>query len=430
MRTLVIGLAGADPDLLLGDDRLENFRRLMAAGSYGRLESVIPPVAVPAWSCLATGHDPGTLGVYGARDRADRSYDAPVPVDLRSTAEPTIWDLVARQGGKPVIVAAPPETPPRTLDKARLRDEVVAISRKHFAAVRHSLATAGWDYLQFVEVGLDRIQNSFWSDHDPRHVQHDPASPHRDAVRDYYRHLDDELGRLLELLDDETIVLVASDHGARPLEGGFCLDEWLVREGLLVLNRTPAEVTPTGRLDVDWGKTRAWGVGGHVARIYINVKGREPDGVVDPADYERFRDDLKARLEALTDPDGRPLGTLVFKPEEVYRAVRNVAPDLIVHLGGLAWKSVGGVGHPSLHVRAGECNNSQHGVFILAAPDGPVQGAIEGAHILDIAPTLLDLVGLDRPSSMRGRSLALGSGEVLATDDDLIRERLSGLGYL
>jgi predicted AlkP superfamily phosphohydrolase/phosphomutase len=176
--------------------------------------------------------------------------------------------------------------------------------------------------------------------------------------------------------------------------------------------------------------------------VFLNVKGREPRGSIEPADYERMRDEIKARLEATTGPDGLSLGTLVFKPEEVYRSVRNVAPDLIVHFGGLAWRSIGGVGYPTLHLRENDtgpddCNHAQHGAFILATANSPAQGALEGAHLLDIAPTLLELGGYDRPPSMRGRSLATGigrnppeGGDDPARDEMTVRDRLSGLGYL
>ena len=73
MKTLVIGLDGAVPDILFGDERLENLRRLMDAGGYGRLESIVPPITVPAWMCMATSQDPGSLGVYGFRNRVDHS---------------------------------------------------------------------------------------------------------------------------------------------------------------------------------------------------------------------------------------------------------------------------------------------------------------------------------------------------------------------
>jgi predicted AlkP superfamily phosphohydrolase/phosphomutase len=487
MRVLVVGLDCAAPELLFGDESLGNFRRLMDAGCYGRLESVIPPITVPAWMCLATGQDPGALGVYGFRNRLDHSYGGLGLVDSRSITELALWDQVARQGGKSAIIGVPPGYPPRkvnglsvgcfmtpdtsrggythppdvagqieqlvgnypvdvkdfrTHDKDRLKDAIYAMSRKHFAVVRHFLQSVEWEYFQFVEIGLDRMHHGFWKHHDPEHVLHEPDSPYRDVIRDYYRYLDDELGSLLELLTDETIVLVVSDHGARRLDGGFCVNEWLVREGLLGLNRYPAEVTPLSRLDVDWSRTRAWSEGGYYARVFLNVKGREPEGVIEPGDYERFRDELKSRLEATTDPQDRPLGTLVFKPEEIYRSVRNVAPDLIVHFGGLAWRSIGGVGYPTLHQRENDtgpddCNHAQHGAFILAAPHNPLHGAIADVHLLDIAPTLLELGGYDRPPSMQGRPLTSGraptppGGAGYSAQEEIeVRDRLSGLGYL
>src|SRR5262249_26581676 len=145
----------------------------------------------------------------------------------------------------------------RTDDKARLRDDIYEMSRKHFEVVRHFLEGGDWDCFQFVEIGLDRVHHGFWKHHDPNHVLHEPDSPYREVIRDYYRYLDGEIGRILELLDDETNVLVVSDHGARALDGGFCVNEWLVREGLPALNRYPERVTPMARLDVDWGKTLA-----------------------------------------------------------------------------------------------------------------------------------------------------------------------------
>ena len=486
MKILVVGLDCADPELLFGDESLVNVRRLMGLGCYGRLESVIPPVTVPAWMCMATGRDPGELGVYGFRNRVDHSYDGLAVVDSRSIDGLAIWDVVAREGKRSVVIGVPPNYPPRkvngvsvgcfltpdtatcvythppgvareiagvvadypvdvrdfrTQDKARLRDEIYAMSRKHFAVVRHFLKNAEWDYFQFVEIGLDRMQHGFWGFHDPRHFRYEPGSPYRGAVTDYYRYLDDELGSLLGLIPDDTVVLVASDHGARCLDGGFCVNEWLIGEGLLSLNHYPETVTPFARLDINWGETLAWGEGGYSARVFLNVRGREPLGAIEPGDYEKVRDEVKARLETTTDPEGRPLGTLVFKPEEIYREVRKVAPDLIVHFGGLSWRSVGGVGYRALHVRENDtgpddCNHAQHGAFILASPHSALLGLVEGARLLDVAPTLLEQGGYDIPASMQGRSLSAGRRPVEAhcgTDDDMaaaVRARLSGLGYI
>ena len=284
MKILVLGLDCAAPELLFGFDDLPNIRRLMEVGAYGRLESVIPPITVPAWMCLATSQDPGSLGIYGFRNRIDHSYSGLGIASARSITEPAIWDHLAREGKRSIIVGVPPGYPPRRINgisvgcfltpdtdknvfthppelseeirqlvghypvdvqgfrsdnKAWLRDEIFAMSRTQFQVVRHLLEKKEWDYFHFVDIGLDRIHHGFWKYHDPEHVLHEPDSPFRDTVHEYYRHIDEEIGRVLELLTDDTIVLVVSDHGAQRLDGGFCVNEWLVREGLLVLKSYP-----------------------------------------------------------------------------------------------------------------------------------------------------------------------------------------------
>jgi predicted AlkP superfamily phosphohydrolase/phosphomutase len=487
MKILVIGLDSAAPEILFGDERLANFRRLMEGGCYGRLETIIPPITVPAWMCMATSQDPGSLGVYGFRNRADHSYDGLSIANARSIRELAIWDQVAREGKRANVIAVPPGFPPRRVNgisvgcfltpdtvkdeythppsvkaaiaelvgeyavdvkgfrtpkKDWLRDEIYTMSRKHFDVIRHFVQHSDWDYFQFVEIGLDRLQHGFWKFHDPEHVLHEAGNPYEEVIRDYYVYLDDELGRILDALDEETAVLVLSDHGSQRLDGGFCVNEWLVREGLLVLERYPERLTPFAGLAVDWSRTKVWSEGGYYARVFLNVKGREPNGTIEPGDYERFRDEVKARFEALTDDHGRPMRTLVFKPQEIYRNVRNVAPDLVVHFGELYWRSIGGVGYPTLHVQENDtgpddCNHAQHGSFILAAPGNPLRGDVSGAHILQMAPTLLELGGYDIPTTMQGTSLVAGRSPgaveqpaVDAEGEAIVRERLSGLGYI
>lgn len=486
MKTLVIGLDAAVPELLFGDSRLVNIRRLMEMGCYGRLESIVPPITVPAWMCMSTSRDPGSLGVYGFRNRVGWTYGDLGIVNSKSIRAMALWDQIAREGNRANVVGVPPNYPPRkingtsvgcfltpgttehvythpaarsdeinrlvgdypvdvrgfrTENKAWLLDEIYSMSRKHFEVIRHLMQTTEWDHFQFVEIGLDRIQHGFWKHHDPEHRRHPEETPYRNAIRDYYRYLDDEIGGLLELLDDETLVVVLSDHGAQRLDGGFCINEWLVREGDLVLNGYPDAVTGLRELDIDWARTRAWGEGGYYARLFLNVKGREPQGTVHPDDYEKVRDELIAKLEATVDDEGRPMGTVAFRPEDIYRDVRNIAPDLIVHFGGLYWRSIGGVGYPAVHVQENDtgpddCNHSQFGSFVLAGSNVPISGEVDGAHLLDVAPTVLELAGYDVPETMQGTSLVTGAaaepvGAALSADDeDVIRHRLSGLGYI
>ena len=146
----------------------------------------------------------------------------------------------------------------RTDNKAWLRDQIYAMTRKHFAVIRHLMATVDWDYFQFVEIGLDRIHHGFWRFHDRLHRQYQPGNPYESVITDYYRYLDDEIGQTLELLDRQAAVLVVSDHGAQRLDGGFCVNEWLRREGLLVLKEPPRGVTLFHSELVDWIHTRLW----------------------------------------------------------------------------------------------------------------------------------------------------------------------------
>ena len=485
MKICVLGLDCAAPEVVFGDDRLVNLRRLMDLGIYGRLESVYPPITVPAWMCMCTSQDPGSLGVYGFRNRIDHSYDKLGFANSASIKALAIWDQLARQGKKSIIVGVPPNYPPRRINgisvgcfltpdtvkndftyppnikskitelvgeypvdvknfrtdrKDWLRDEIFRMSEKQWKVVHWMLREQEWDYFHFVDIGLDRMHHGFWNYFDKKHVLYQPGNPYENAIPDYYFWLDQQIGAALELLDDETVVLVVSDHGAQRLDGGFAINEWLIREGLLTLNEAPESLTPFEKLNVNWSKTRVWSEGGYYARIFFNVQGREPQGIIPADEYESFQNEMKVKLEALSDDKGQPMNSLVFKPKELYRNVRNVAPDLIVHFGGLYWRSIGTVGHGRVHVQENDtgpdaCNHAQYGAFILTAPNCPLNGEYEGARLLDIAPTLLDLAGYEIPDTMQGKSLVAGLEKKAAgpgddEDEKEIHNRLSGLGYV
>jgi len=207
------------------------------------------------------------------------------------------------------------------------------------------------------------------------------------------------------------VVLVVSDHGAKPMMGGICFNEWLKQEGYLVLEYEPEGVVPLEKCEVDWSRTRAWGSGGYYARLFLNVKGREPEGIVEPADYERLRDELAARIAAITDPEGRNIGSVAYKPEEIYREVNNIAPDLIVCFGNLSWRSVGSLGLNRIHTFENDtgpdgANHAQEGLYILYDPRRGGQGHVSRRHLMDVAPTVLDLMGVPVPAEMQGHSFA------------------------
>jgi len=169
---------------------------------------------------------------------------------------------------------------------------------------------------------------------------------------------------------------------------------------------------PLSKVKVDWSRTKAWGDGGYYARVFLNVAGREPQGTVAPADYEKVRDDLVAGLSAIPDENGHEIGTKVFRPEELYKKVRGVAPDLIVYFGDLYWRSVGTVGGGRIHTFENDtgpdgANHAPNGIFVLRDNGTAQTGArVEGLQITDIAPTVLNLFGLPTPNDMEGRTVS------------------------
>ncbi len=455
-KVMLVGLDCAEPSLIEAwRDELPTLDGLMRRGAYGRLTSVIPPITVPAWSCMMASRTPGDLGVYGFRNRSDHTYTGAFIADSTAISPPRLWDLVGRAGGSSIVLGVPGTYPPhplrgvmvscfltpsvesqftfppglrneiqetvgeylfdctnfRTEEKDDLLRQVYEMTDKRFALAEHLLDTKPWQFFAMVEMGTDRIHHGFWKFMDPEHRKHVPGSAYEHAIRDYYRHVDRLIGGLLERADEETAVLVVSDHGSKRLEGGIRINEWLRREGLLGLLAEPTGVCRPSDVGIDWPKTVAWGDGGYYARVFLNVEGREPQGTVPAEDYEAVRDDLIRRLEAIPDDTGRPMPTRVYRPEELYTEVNGVAPDLIAIFGDLLWRSVATIGgEEGVHTLENDTgpddsNHAQDGMFIAAGAGVEALGETD-LHLLDIAPTVLDLLGLAIPDSMRGRSAA------------------------
>jgi len=454
-KVFVIGLDCAEPTLMFDRwrDQLPNFRRLMDHGVYGNLESCTPAITVPAWSVMTSSKDPGTLGIYGFRNRADHSYDKMNIATGSAVKEDRVWDILSRSGKQVNVIGVPGTYPPRpvngclvgcfltpdisvnytyppefkeeikqwvgeyqvdvkdfrTDDKAYLLKQIYEMTETRCQLVKKMLVEKPWDFFMFVEMGVDRIHHGMWSYTDERHWRYQPDNPFINSIRDYYIYLDREIGEMLDLLPPDTMVMVVSDHGAKCMDGGIAINEWLYREGLLVLaDGALTKMTPLERVKIDWSKTKAWSSGGYYARIFMNVQGREPNGVIAPADYERERDELARRIIAIPGPNGQDIGTKVFKPEEIYHAVNNVAPDLIVYFGDLAWRSVGSLGLESIYTFENDtgpddANHAQQGMFILYDPTRDLGGRRMQAQIMDVAPTVLHYMGEPIPTDMQGK---------------------------
>ncbi len=441
-RVVVLGLDCLEPSLAFGEyaDAMPTLTRLCQEGGYGRLESVIPPITVPAWACMMTGKDPGTLGIYGFRNRTDYGYEKLSIVTSRDVRERTVWDRLTEDGKRSVVIGVPPGYPPkplngyaigcfltpnartdytyppslkgeleeqfgeyqfdvrdfRTDDKRWLLDQIYQLTEQRFRVAQHLLTTKPWDFFMVVDMGPDRLHHGFWKFCDPLHRKHEPDNPFRNAMREYYRFLDEQLQRFLEHVPDDAAVWIVSDHGAKRMDGGICINEWLLREGYLCVKRPPEGIQRFEELEVDWSRTVAWGEGGYYSRIFLNVRGREPQGIVAPSEYESVRDELTRKLEALGDERGNPIGTRVYKPEEIYERVNGIAPDLIAVLGDLHWRSVGTVGWGTVWVHENDtgpddANHAQHGLYVArGVPD--LRGERD-LHLLEVHERLLRLLG-------------------------------------
>ena len=465
-KVFVVGLDCAPPPVLfhtgaensLGlKDQLPNLSRLIDEGIYGPLSSSIPCITVPAWTSMLSSKDPGVLGFYGFRNRADHSYDRMSIATANAIHEKRVWDILTEADRDSVVVGVPQTYPIkpikgslissfltpstqrqythpnelrheidrvldgrpydvdvpqfRTEDKGFLLQQVQEMTEKRFAVIKHLLREKPWDFFMFVEIGLDRIHHGMWKFWDPSHSKYEPGNPYESAIPDYYRYLDQEVGEILGMLDDDTVVMVVSDHGAKAMVGGFVVNQWLRREGLLVLKEEPRYegIVPFEKVEVDWEKTTAWGAGGYYARIFMNVEGREPQGKIPAHEYEKARDQLAEMIEAIPDHEGKPMGSVVFKPNDLYREVRNVAPDLMVYFGNLQWRSIGSFGLPDIYtfendLGPDDANHDQDGVFILWDPRQNRGGRYtEGMQLMDVAPTVLDLMKVSIPPDMQGK---------------------------
>lgn len=452
-KILVCGLDSAPAEIVFGHKNLlPNLSQLMDGGLYGELRSCDPPITIPAWMVMMTGQDPGKLGLYGFRHRKGYSYNEMWIATYQSIREKTVWDYLGESGGQSCIISVPPTYPPRPLqgnliscfitpdaekdytypsalkgeiesrfstyifdvefrteDKEALLEEIYRMTKKRFEIMKYLITHKPWDFFMFVEIGVDRIQHGFWKYMDHNHHLYQPGNPYESVILDYYRYLDREIGELVDLAGPDTIVLVVSDHGAKRMKGAFCINEWLIDQGLLKIKNKPDKPTSLEKVEIDWSQTKAWAWGGYYARLFLNVEGREPQGIIPARDFEKERQELIDRLLAIRGPKGEPWATKVIIPQEHFAVLNGEYPDLMVYFDDLFWRSAGTLGYADPYLLENDTGpddavHAQEGIYILYDPLNAKQGERK-ADILDIAPTILSLLEIPVPAAMKGKSL-------------------------
>jgi predicted AlkP superfamily phosphohydrolase/phosphomutase len=455
-KLLILGLDCAEPDLVFNKwlNDLPNIKKLVQNGLHGPLHSTLPPITVPAWTAMMTSHDPGMLGFYGFRNRKSYGYEDLYFANAKYVKAKTIWNILSRNRMRSLVFGVPQTYPPRPLNgmlvasfltpskevqytfpdevkaeldqvadgnymidvedfrtdkKDELLEAIYVMTDRRFKAFRHFYAKDSYDFAIMVEMGVDRIHHAFWRYSDKNHRLYEPGNKYENVIHDYYVHLDGQIGRTVDSLPSDTSVMIVSDHGAKTMTGAICINEWLQREGYLALKEAPTKRERFKTTMVDWSRTKAWGEGGYYSRIFMNVAGREPEGIIPQERYQAERDELKARLEAIVDENGKCINTKAFKPEEVYRQTNSIPPDLIVYLGNLDWRSAGSVGVGSVYLYENDtgpddANHAENGIFIWRRNNKRAEGPHQYS-IYDIAPTVLNYFNIDIPSEMIGKPI-------------------------
>ncbi|MGB8329883.1 MAG: alkaline phosphatase family protein [Polyangiales bacterium] len=450
---MVIGLDCAAPELAFGRyrDAMPNLSALMASGTWGPLRSSEPPITVPAWTCMVSGRDPGELGLYGFRNRVVGATELRLATG-RDVRVKRVWDWLGEHGYRVAPLFVPLTSPPtpvrgqmvsgfmwpgtgapwcfprelegeltdlfgpyradvenfRADDLGRIYGEIVAMTEQHTEIAAHVWSRKKPDFMMMVEIGLDRFHHAFWRYIDPKHPRHEPGNPWEHLGREYYGLLDAQIGRLCNLADEGATVLVVSDHGARAMRGGFCINEWLIQRRYLVLREDPPTSGSLEHALVDWKRTTAWAEGGYYGRVFLNVAGREPDGFVAPDQVRTIVARLRAELQNARDDEGHRVPVSARIPEQHYRAARGFPPDLMVYFDDLSLRAIGTVGIGRILVSDNDtgpdgCNHDWNGIFVMSGGDTPARGYVEGAEIYDVTPTILGAFGVPSPPTILGR---------------------------
>ena len=503
MKVLVIGLDGVTFDLLgpwIEAGELPNLQRLMRQGAWGRLRTTLPPISSSSWSSFLTGVNPGKHGLVDFVFPGEDSYKVSM-INAASRRTRALWHWLNGAGYTVGLLGVPTTYPPEPVDgfmvsgflapgphsewaypaslKAELRAELgefllspneryrstphldrfladlTASVENRTQAALYLMRTKPWDLFAVVYWDTDMVQHETWRLLDPNHPRHDAAEAeaYRESILAFHRKVDADVGRLLDEIDAETLVIVMSDHGFGAVHSFFLTNNWLAGEGWLRFKRgawtsfkrglfragfTPlrmfrvAKAMGLARLrkkarfqqqakwlnriflsfdDVDWSRTQAFSIGSF-GQVYLNVAGLRPQGTVSPGrEYEELRQRIIHRAMALRDPlDGQPLVEHVYRREELYSGpYMDRTPDLLIQPRGWEYMAFGHADFGSNKLVDPIVGLSGHhrpeGIVILAGAGVKTDTRLEGASILDLTPTILHAMGVPVPQELDGRVL-------------------------
>ncbi|MEK6800039.1 MAG: alkaline phosphatase family protein [Planctomycetota bacterium] len=301
----------------------------------------------------------------------------------------------------------------RVLTDEEYRAQAGYVLRERLNLLGYALDNYDDGFLFFYFSSTDLQAHMFWWEGDGPHPTRTPelARRYHRLIEDLYAEFDDIVGRVLDRVGPDATVMVMSDHGFCNFERQFQLNTWLRDNGYLGPAAATGLLKPVTEGGVDWSKTRAYGMG--LNGLYLNLRGRERDGIVDPADRDALLREISAKLLAVRDPQTGEAAVLrVYRSDEVYSGPHAPeAPDLIVGYARgyrASWATtLGDIGREvfsdnDMAWSADHCIAAEEVPGVVFSNRGIVA---ESPSLTDLAPTILQLFGLQAAPPMKGTSL-------------------------
>jgi len=306
------------------------------------------------------------------------------------------------------------------IDEKTFMDDLYRAFDDRAQVILQRIDAKQWDLVVGVIESTDRVQHMMWRLIDPSHPMYDRALAAKfgDSIERVYRKCDEFVGEVVSRIDPATPVLIVSDHGFHSFRQSVNLNTWLVSEGFMAIQgQQPGEKKlqdlfggGTFWENVDWSRTKAYAMG--LGQIYVNLKGRERQGIVSPEESKNVQDALVGRLLTMTDPKtGARMVDAVYERDDVYKGefLKN-ASELQVGLADgyrVSWQSTLGGSPPGLVYPNMKKWSGDHGSYDYKQTSGtlissrPIGGG--PVDIMDIAPTVLRYFGVPIPPDIDGK---------------------------
>lgn len=343
----------------------------------------------------------------------------------------SLWKEIFEQIGDYVINVKLPEKISNETEALDFIDKVIYATQKRSEALFYLMKKYDPDFVMVIFMSPDKIQHEFF-----KYVSGDfplkkDTQLHK-RLLDCYRQLDKIIGEIINSMNKSngTIIMI-SDHGFAPLKKRFFLNLWLEREGFLKINRTKlltnkvfkksgllrtklnlhGGIIPEGiQRFLDWSKTKAWAGYPSEQAIYINLRGREKDGVITPGqEYEDIRSDIISKLRKVKDPEINEIILKgIFKREEVYSGpFEKYAPDILIepNTGWIISDNIRPFSNKYVYNDSSPKGCHQKDGIFIAYGNNIQKGKVSDAEIADIAPTVLSLMNVPVLENMDGKVL-------------------------